>query len=120
MATETIKENNMNHVLYEERGGGIIGFMGVQASWPFIKISIYDDKVTFGIYPKEIELPYTDIDAVKRLGHIPIICDGVIIRHHNKNVPKLLIFWSVTGGGKKIVTLIREQISTRNKVQENV
>lgn len=94
-------------IIFYERGGGWVGggwFLTLQLTWPFVTIAIHEDRVSFNYGGKKVDLLYTEITSVD-LFYIPIIAEGIRIRHNNLNQPSLLRFWSF-GKSKKIKKLI--------------
>ena len=92
-------------LIFKERGGGWIGFK-FQGTWPFATIELYSNKLRLKIAWTEVEIMLSEITSVKRIFIFPVLADGVIIKHKNRNYPSFLIFWSLLRAGK-----IKKEIS---------
>jgi len=96
-------EKNIRPIYVEICGGR---FNGSNFTYPFVRLSIYDNFIVIS-YLYKIILYFEDIDQIDIKRNI--FGKGLIVYHHNNNIPKIIILWS------KNVDILKEMINRKKQ-----
>jgi len=77
--------------IYSEICGGFIGFSN--STYPFVKISMYDEFLVIKKLFNTVVLNYSDITDVS-IGQLTMIRHGVKITHNRSDIPERIFIWS--------------------------
>lgn len=100
------EENGLTPV-HTEVGGG--RFDGINYTWPFVRIAIYDQFMVIS-YSHKILLRQKDITNVELEKHI--LSMGVRISHNRSEIPSLVILWSTNA--QVLLEMIKQMLQKQS------
>jgi hypothetical protein len=95
---DILMNEELNHSAYYNENCGA-RFDRMNFTIPFIRVAIYKNFLVLSGFYKYL-LRSNEITKVEIKRHL--FFHGVHIRHHNENVPSLLIIWSLNSKGVKL------------------
>ncbi|WP_019037697.1 hypothetical protein [Psychroflexus tropicus] len=85
-------------------GGAKLG--GVNYTWPLVKLEISQTHLILKtIFLTKYKFLRKDIDTIENVSWLPIVAEGIRIRHHLKKYPNQIIFWTFTP--KKLIDQLK-------------
>ncbi|MEM6958169.1 MAG: hypothetical protein AAF411_22345 [Myxococcota bacterium] len=74
------------------RGGSRVGM--VNASWPFAELSVEADQIVLKAAFTTLRFAPEDVAALEHVQWMPLLAQGVQIRHTRDDIPDRVIFWA--------------------------